>query len=81
VSGSGICWATCKSAPHPRQPRQHSTTQFFTGRMPSCRPTNRVKALNDKIPRVTQKYTQNANLRTTNTHYLPLFQDNVNKPF
>ena len=29
VSGSGICWAICKSAPHPRQPRQHPTTQFF----------------------------------------------------
>jgi len=27
VSGSGICWAICKSAPHPRQPRQHRTTQ------------------------------------------------------
>jgi len=26
VSGSGICWAICKSAPHPRQPRQHPTT-------------------------------------------------------
>jgi len=26
VSGSGICRAICKSAPHPRQPRQHSTT-------------------------------------------------------
>ena len=34
VSGSGICWAICKSAPHPRQPRPHPTTQFFTGRMP-----------------------------------------------
>ena len=34
VSGSGICWAICKSAHHPRQPRQHPTTQFFTGRMP-----------------------------------------------
>jgi len=28
VSGSG------KSTPHPRQPCQHPTTQFFTGRMP-----------------------------------------------
>jgi len=28
VSGSGICWAICKSAPHPRQPRQHPTTQL-----------------------------------------------------
>ena len=38
MSGSGICWATCKSAPHPRQPRQHPTTQFFTGRMPFLPP-------------------------------------------
>jgi len=30
VSGSGICWTICKSAPHPRKPRQHPTTQFFT---------------------------------------------------
>ena len=39
-SGSGICWAirVCKSAPHPRQPRQHPTTQFFTGRMPFLLP-------------------------------------------
>jgi len=29
VSGSGICWAICKSASHPRQPRQHPTTQWF----------------------------------------------------
>jgi len=27
VSGSGICWAICKSATHSRQPRQHPTTQ------------------------------------------------------
>ena len=38
VSGSGICWAMCKSAPHPRQPCQHPTTQFFTGRMPFLPP-------------------------------------------
>jgi len=31
-------WAICKSAPHPRQPRQHPTTQFFTGRMPFLPP-------------------------------------------
>ena len=29
VSGSGICWAICKSAPHPGQPRQHPTTQWW----------------------------------------------------
>jgi len=45
VSGSGICWAICKSAPHPRQPRQHPTSQFFTDGCPSWRPTNSVKAL------------------------------------
>ena len=38
VSGSGICWAICKSAPHPREPRQHPTTQFFTGQMPFLTP-------------------------------------------
>jgi len=46
VSGSGICWAMCKSAPHPRQPCQHPTTQFLQAGCPSCRPTNSVKALN-----------------------------------
>jgi len=44
VSGSGICLAICKSAPHRRQPRQQPTTQFFTGRMPFLPPTNSVKA-------------------------------------
>jgi len=27
VSGSDICWAICKSAPHPTQPRQYPATQ------------------------------------------------------
>jgi len=41
VSGSGICWAICKSAPHPRQPRQHPTTQFFyrADALPAAQPT------------------------------------------
>jgi len=46
VSGSGISWAICKSAPCPRQmtmPVPHLSV--FTCRMPSCRPTNSVKAL------------------------------------
>jgi len=49
VSGSGICWAICKSAPHPRQPRQHATTQFLQAGCPSCRPTNSVKALKANV--------------------------------
>jgi len=48
VSGSGICWATCKSAPHPRQPRQHSTTQFFTGRMPFLPPNQQRQSTEGK---------------------------------
>jgi len=39
MSGSGISWAICKSAPRSRQiTMQHSTTQFFTGRMPFLPP-------------------------------------------
>jgi len=46
VSGSGISWAICKSAPCSRQiPCQHPTTQFLQAGCPSCRPTNSVKAL------------------------------------
>ena len=39
VSGSGISWAICKSAPRPRQittPKPHHS--FFTGRMPFLPP-------------------------------------------
>jgi len=44
VSGNGICWAICKSAPHPRQPCQHPTTQFFTGRMPFLPPNQQCQS-------------------------------------
>ena len=43
VSGSGICWAICKSAPRSRQtttPAPHHSAGY-----PSCRPINSVKAL------------------------------------
>jgi len=41
VSGSGISWAICKFAPHPRQSRQHPTTQFFyrPDALPAAQPT------------------------------------------
>ena len=48
MSGSGICWAICKSAPHPRQPRQHPTTQFFTGRMPFLPPNEQRQSTEGK---------------------------------
>jgi len=38
VSGSGISWAICKSAPRSRQITMHLTTQFFTGQMPFLPP-------------------------------------------
>ena len=47
VSGSGISWAICKSAPCSRQittPALHHSV-FLQAGCPSCRPTNSVKAL------------------------------------
>ena len=53
VSGSGICWAQGlhprKSAPHPRQPHQHPTTQFFTGRMPFLPPNQQKVKVKVKV--------------------------------
>ena len=46
MSGSGISWAICKSAPRSRQITTPATLHsVFTGRMPSCHPTNSIKAL------------------------------------
>ena len=50
VSGSGISWAVCKSAPCSRQitmPAPHCSV-FLQAGCPSCRPTNSVKALKAK---------------------------------
>jgi len=47
VSGSGISWAMCKSAPHYRRittPASHHSVFVQVG-CPSCRPNNSVKAL------------------------------------
>ena len=47
VSGSGISWAVCKSAPRSRQittPAPHRSV-FLQAGCPSCHPTNSVKAL------------------------------------
>ena len=49
LSGSGISWAVCKSAPRSRQitmPAPHYS--FLQAGCPSCRPTNSVKALKAK---------------------------------
>ena len=51
VSGSGISWAICKSAPRSRQtttPAPHHSVFLQAGCL-SCRPTNSVKALKTDI--------------------------------
>jgi len=51
VSGSGICWAICKSAPHPRQPHQVTNIpplSFFTGRMPFLPPNQQHQSTEGK---------------------------------
>ena len=62
VSGSGICWAIRKSAPHPRQPCQHPTTQFFTGRMPFLPPNQQHQSTEGCV----HNYKQRTNTHTTN---------------
>jgi len=44
VSGSGICWAICKSAPHPRQitmtmPTYHHSVLYRPDALPAAQPT------------------------------------------
>jgi len=49
VSGSGISWAVCKSAPHSRQITTPApTTQFFTGRMPFLPPNQQRQSTEGK---------------------------------
>jgi len=53
VGGSGISWAICKSAPRSRQitTRTPHHSLFLQAGCPSCRPTNRVKALKELVNR------------------------------
>ena len=45
MSGSGISWAVCKSAPRSRQITTPApTTQFFTGRMPFLPPNQQCQS-------------------------------------
>jgi len=51
VSGSGISWAICKSAPCSRQttmPAPHHSV-FLQAGCPFCQPTNSIKALKAKL--------------------------------
>ena len=55
VSGSGISWAICKSAPCSRQTTTPAPHRFLQAGCPCCRPTNSVKALN-VLTKVAHKY-------------------------
>ena len=71
VSGSGMSWAICKSAPRSRQintPAPHHSV-FLQARCPSCCPTNSVKALkavNWKL--LVDKQTPNCTFRVWHHH-------------
>ena len=67
VSGSGISWAACKSAPRSRQittPASHHT-DFLQAGCNSCRPTNSTKALRQQIVAPS-----NCNSRSLSTYIL-----------
>ena len=73
VSGSGISWDICKSAPRSRQittPTPHHSVFLHAG-CPSCRPTNSVKAL--KAPALLSTCKNNVTNRTK-------AKQNTNKP-
>ena len=49
VSGSGICWAICKSAPHADNHSNIPPLSFLQAGCPSWCPTNSVKALKNRL--------------------------------
>jgi len=51
VSGSGISWEICKTAPRSRQITMHPTAQFFTGRMPFLPPNQQCQSTEGKALR------------------------------
>jgi len=51
-----------------RKPRQHPTTGFLQAGFPSCRPTNRVKALKAQALHITQTYSNLTANFYENTH-------------
>jgi len=70
VSGSGIIWAICKSAPRPLQTDNHATTQFFADRMPFLPPNRQHQSINQSI---NQSITFNEHV--TNVHAFNLYEN------
>ena len=72
MSGNGISWAICKSAPRSRH--NHASTSplsFLQAGCPSCRPTNSVKAL--KASRLSVHYVFNLSFHTACLNALYLY--------
>ena len=70
MSGSGISWVICKSAPHSRQtttPAPHYSV-FSQAGCRSCRPTNSVKALKISKEKVKKRISGKAYNINTHTH-------------
>jgi len=67
VSGSGISWAICKSAPHSRQitTPAHHYSSFLQAGCPSCHLTNSVKALKANCEHSIKLLITTVNLRWT----------------
>jgi len=49
VSGSGICWAIYKSAPHADNHANIPPLSFFTGRMPFLTPNQQRQSTEGKL--------------------------------
>ena len=64
VSGSGISWAICKSAPSSRHHASTPPLSFLQAGCPSCRPTNSVKALKASTEGITHCLRLNLQLHT-----------------
>jgi len=69
LSGSGISWAVCKSAPRSRQittPAPHHS--FFTGRMPFLPPNQQRQSTEGNLA---EKYSNNYRDKEILEHYRP----------
>jgi len=64
MSGSGICWAICESAPPSRQIT--SPLSFLQAGCTSCHPTNSIKALKAQYLSALQSYIDNLSTEFAN---------------
>ena len=74
VSGSGISWAICKSAPRSRQkttPTPHHSKKFFTGRMPFL-PPNQQRQSTEGKPQPDKHHTFTVYTHKMGDHTWPL---------